>query len=172
MRIGIGLSAWLRILDFRGRSTRTDVFCFVVVTMLLGIIVQIVLSIAGVPNLDDVLRESVPDLVQRAQLVSASSFVPFAPVFALVARRLHDIGLPSWPGPLLVLAAVLLSGWNDLHFRTGEVIGPLSGGAQLLRAVCVIAMYAALILPPQRQTNRYGPDPRSSREPAPAAGPA
>lgn len=99
MRIGIGLSAWLHILDFRGRSTRTDVFCFVVVTM-------------------------------------------------------------------------LLSGWNDLHFRTGEVIGPLSGGAQLLRAVCVIAMYAALILPPQRQTNRYGPDPRSSREPAPAAGPA
>jgi len=172
MRIGIGLSAWLRVLDFRGRSTRTDVFCFLVVTMLLGVAVMLALSLAGAFDLDGALHAMVPDQVLRARLVSALSFLPFLPVFALVARRLHDIGLPGWPGPLLVMAGALLSVWNDLHFRTGEAISPLSDTAQLLRAACLFAVYAALLWAPQRHANRYGPDPRSSREPEPVADPA
>lgn len=164
MRIGIGLSAWLRILDFRGRSTRTEIFCFYVVTMLLGIAILLILSLAGAFDLDDVLREIVMDRVLRAELISALSFLPFLPVFALMARRLHDLGAPGWPGAALVLAGVVLGAWNDLHFRTGGAIAALPGIIQILRMLCVFGIFAIVLLPPQRRANRYGPDPRLERE--------
>lgn len=166
-RIGIGLSAWLRILDFRGRSTRTDVFCFFVVTMLLGLAAALILSLLGMLDLNGVLRGIVPDPVLRAQLVSAFGFLPFLPMFALLARRLHDIGLPGWPGPLFLLAGAVLSISNEVHFRF-QATEPMYRSAQLLRATCLFAIYAALLWAPQRRTNRYGPDPRVDRDPEPA----
>jgi uncharacterized membrane protein YhaH (DUF805 family) len=119
MRIGIGLSVWLRLLDFRGRSTRTEVFCFLVVTMLLGIAAVLLLASAEALGFGDALQQAVPDRALRAQLSGAIGLLPTLPVFALIARRLHDIGLPGWPAVPLVLASLVLALWSDLHFRSG-----------------------------------------------------
>jgi uncharacterized membrane protein YhaH (DUF805 family) len=166
-RIGIGLSAWLRILDFRGRSTRTDVFRFFVVAMLLGLGAALILSTLGLLDLTGALRGIVPDLALRQQLASAFGFLPFLPMFALLAWRLRNVGLSGWPGPLFLLAGAALSIWNEVHFRF-EAIEPMYRSAQLLRATCLFAIYAALLWAPQRRTNRYGPDPRADRDPEPA----
>lgn len=160
----MGLSVWLRLLDFRGRSTRTEVFYFFVVTALLGVAAALLLTFIGAFDLDGALQGIVPNQALRTQLSGGIGFLPVLPVFALVARRLHDIGLPGWPALPLVLTGLALALWNDLHFRAGETVAALPGALQLPRVACGIAIYAILLWAPQRRANRYGPDPRIFRE--------
>ncbi|MEP9361078.1 DUF805 domain-containing protein [Sphingomonas sp. KR3-1] len=86
-------------------------------------------------------------------------FVP--PLFAYYARRLHDIGLPGWPGPPLVLATAALGFWHELPFRTSFAIAELPSSLEYVRMACVIAFYAIMLWAPQRHANRYGSDPRT-----------
>jgi uncharacterized membrane protein YhaH (DUF805 family) len=92
------------------------------------------------------------------------------PLFALVARRFHDIGLTGWLAlPLVPDAAmgVYEEYWYkftppDLMISLGF---PLDGWIQLLGLPGVFVAFWALIHPGDPGANRYGPDPRIGAQP-------
>ncbi|MEP9361077.1 hypothetical protein [Sphingomonas sp. KR3-1] len=47
MQIGIGLSVWLRMFDFRGRSTRSEAAYFLLVNIILFASVMVVIWLSG-----------------------------------------------------------------------------------------------------------------------------
>jgi uncharacterized membrane protein YhaH (DUF805 family) len=153
----LGLRTYARIFDFRGRATRTEVVCFWVTVVLISGIGQIIGFILGIPG--DLLHPFNARLPQAIGLL-ALEHLPLLPVFALTARRLHDMGLPGWPGPINALVALVIGCWNMLSFRTAG-IDPPSLGWEALHVVSVLLFYLGLFWAPMRGPNRYGPDPRA-----------
>jgi len=154
--LGLGLSAFARMVDFRGRSTRGEVVWFFVILMLLVLLGTIISLAVGV---DEQFLHPFHARRSTAVALLAVEHIPLLPVFALSARRLHDIGLPGWPAPINAAVALALGGWHMLSFRTIGV-EPLSTGWEALHVATVLLFYAALFWVPRRGPNRYGPDPR------------
>ncbi len=149
----VGWSVWLRTFDFRGRSTRTEALSFVLFNLLVS------LALFFLPDGGEFGSQR-GNPVFVAALSTAVHFFFLPPLFALLARRLHDIGLPGWPAVPLVVTVTALSFWSSLYFRTGFLIAPLPGWASGLYAAGILLFYAAFLWPPQQSANRFGADPR------------
>ena len=152
----LGLSAYLRIADFGGRSTRTEVWCFFVVLLLLNNAATIVARLAGIEiGFLHPISVSMPNAIASLAL----EHLPLLPVFALTARRLHDVGLPGWPGPLNAAIAIVLGARIMLHWRAND-LGPIPIAWEVVHVVSLLLFYLGLFWKPRRGPNRYGADPR------------
>ncbi|MGB3166215.1 MAG: DUF805 domain-containing protein [Alteraurantiacibacter sp.] len=134
--------------DPRGRSTRTELVMLYLVPIVL----------------------SVPLFFLLAAIVDSGSLAKFVlilltllPIPAAVARRFHDCGRSGWLAvPALLLG--IIGGWdawldvvvaypeNDLwHNRPAQ---------HFIYGLVCLAYAVALMMPPDRGINRYGPNPR------------
>lgn len=133
--------AYGRILDFKGRSTRTELLGYWIATWLISTAV----GYATIFSTNVVLDRS----FLFATLINLVLLIP-AP--GLAVRRAHDIG---WPG----VAALLLVGPASADIVIGSSLDP-HPVIQLALSVAYIAGLVMLLWKPQDGENRYGPDPR------------
>ncbi|NIJ20970.1 uncharacterized membrane protein YhaH (DUF805 family) [Sphingomonas naasensis] len=94
----------------------------------------------------------------------AAQLIACAPVATLLARRLHDAGLPGLPALPLVPATLFLSYWHHLTFLS-PTVPDLPLWASRLQIASVLILYAIVFLPPSGRGLRYGPDPRLPSQP-------
>jgi uncharacterized membrane protein YhaH (DUF805 family) len=138
-------------LRFTGRSTRTELVAYWIIAVLFQFVAMIVAAMGF-----------------RSALLAWPS-IPLGwifglPLFAYFARRLHDIGMPGWPGPLVLVTGLALSLYRDWLVQNAQV-EPL--WMWPVNFVAVIVTAAIILTNPTIGPNRYGPDPRES-EPEPA----
>ena len=133
--------AYGRILDFRGRSTRTELLGYWVTTWLISTVVNYLGIYGGMASGGDALI--LPAIVGLLLLIPAP---------ALAVRRAHDIG---WPG----VAALLLIVPAAANLMFGRALEPYAT-IRLVLGVAYIAGLVMLLWKPQDGENRYGPDPR------------
>lgn len=168
----LGLSVWRRTFDVRGRATRTEALCFLLVTWLIAVALAAPVALAWALGMIDVPRAPSPAWSVRNLVGTAITFLPVAPSFALLARRLHDIGMPGWPAfPLMTLVAGL-SLWRELAAPGYLALSPLPAGLEAVRIAGLVCLCAALIWPPQPGANRHGDDPRDAAPETSATAPA
>ena len=149
----LAMALWtaLRSLQFSGRSRRTELACY----WLVGVVLVTALA-------SEVARLSL-DWQQARIARFAIEALAIAPLFALMARRFHDMGYTGW----LVLPAFptwALGLSKDYWYRfTPDVIAqpyPLDGAIQLLGLPGIIVLFCTLVQEGQEGANRYGADPR------------
>ena len=132
--------AYRRILDFQGRSTRTELLGYWVATSLASTVLGYA-SVFGSQS-DDT----------RLLLGALLNLILLIPAPALAVRRAHDIGLPGVSALLLIAPAAAgmifgtaLEPYATIHFHLG---------------VAYLTGLVMLLWKPQEGQNRYGPDPR------------
>lgn len=129
---------WRDIAVFRGRATRTELAATLVLTQTLAALVHLFASRPGLEWLADALHA-----------------ILLLPLFALAARRLHDIGAPGWPGPLAVGTIAMMDCANGTLFgRPAEIA---------LAVPAAVLLVALVFRPPAPGANAYGTDPRRER---------
>ena len=133
--------AYDRILDFKGRATRTELLGYWIATWLISTAVGYV-TIFSADALGD----------RSFLLATLINLVLLIPAPGLAVRRAHDIG---WPG----VAALLLIGPAAASMVLGNTLDP----HPIIRLALSLAYIAGLVMllwKPQDGENRYGPDPR------------
>ncbi|MEQ7873068.1 DUF805 domain-containing protein [Sphingomonas sp. ASV193] len=132
--------AYPRLLEFTGRSTRTELLGYWVTTWLVGAIL----------NWGIVMTETPPE--QADMLVAIARALLLLPAPALAVRRAHDCGWPGAVALVLIIPAIAL-----MVFSRQLAAYPLI-------TLAVTALYIGglvlLFWTPQEGDNRFGPDPR------------
>lgn len=139
--------------DFLGRSSRTELLLYYIVTGLIGGVVP-----------------AMTPLAWRASVAFIYYCVVIVPMPALMARRVHDMGKPGWwaaPGWLIVLVTAygmwrssLLGPYQNFSIFDG------TGTAGFIVGAITICYLGMLALAPPLGDNCYGADPRMVPEAA------
>ena len=127
--------------DFNGRARRSELWFFVLFTIIAGFVATVIDAILHTPTLGT--NGLVTWVVTLALLV---------PMLAVGARRLHDTGRPTWlvAGYLLTLVGSALSGASTL----------LGGFVSFVGGIWTIVLIIFWIQD-SKPDNEYGPDPKS-----------
>jgi uncharacterized membrane protein YhaH (DUF805 family) len=143
--------------EFGGRSTRTEVVGFYLLTMIVALAVHPVAGWLG-------QEEAKPWL----ELGVGAVF--FLPTLALFVRRLHDAGRSGWW--LLVLTPAVIAAIWELGARprpfTLHISLQLPWWALVPAFLSGLAFWVQLFWPDDPESNRYGPNPRCGPIGAPA----
>ncbi len=135
--------------DFSGRSRRSDLLFFYVLTATLNALI----NWAGLAIGLDYYR----------WISLAFSLALLCPWAALAVRRLHDSGRSGW-WLMLALPAFVHYMWNAfLLLRDGVLFLPadaIPGALSLALALCLLALIVLLLWKDEEGTNIYGPNPR------------
>jgi uncharacterized membrane protein YhaH (DUF805 family) len=139
--------------DFAGRSRRTEVIYYWIVTLLIGVVV----GFAGVVFLP------IRPLMWFDVLLQLILVVP---MFALFVRRLHDQNRSGLWGLLLPLALVLSIPERLTEFRGDPVaiIAQKTSSTAIVLDVISIAILVLFLWPGTDGPNHFGPDPRLQEE--------
>jgi len=139
-------AAWrtaLRTFDFNGRSTRTELLCFWLFSIILQMIIGQLLMVLDIAQ----------GTMFSSPALAALSLITFIPTPALVVRRFHDEDKTGWWG-LLLLPPTIWKIWKgstpSLEFDP-------------IRILCALIGIGALVLllwKPTEGPNHYGDDPR------------
>lgn len=78
------------------------------------------------------------------------------PSYAVMARRLHDVGHTGW----WILAPLAVSVVNAVLMLKGMSNGTLAGVLSLVSLVIGVAMLIWLVKDSQKEDNEYGPSPK------------
>jgi len=135
--------------EFGGRSTRTEVVGFYVLTMVVGLVAYLV---------SDWLELA----AAKPWLDGAVAAIFFIPTLALFVRRLHDSGR-SGRWLLVVSPAIVVVIWEVVvrpRPFTLHIALHVPWWAAVPAFLSVLALWALLFWPDDRGTNRYGPNPR------------
>ncbi|HKT84974.1 MAG TPA: DUF805 domain-containing protein [Novosphingobium sp.] len=138
----------MRTLVFSGRSRRAELAAFVSCAVVLDFILNLVFRLALDDNAEGWAR-------------LGADTVLFLPLFALLARRLHDLGRSSWwslfavivmgrTACLKALALADLSGTRDWIESTFEPVN------WILVPGFLIVVIAAAFVPGTKGANRFG----------------
>lgn len=139
------------IFDFETRSTRTEVWTYLIFGhLIVGLLSTLLVAVFG-------------ERVVSGTTISASilTVAYCAPMPALFSRRLHDIGWSGWFAILLPLAFVvgtLLENASPRIWGIAKTDFGWPGMAVML--TLIIAICAVSLMPPMIGPNRYGADPR------------
>jgi uncharacterized membrane protein YhaH (DUF805 family) len=143
--------------DFRGRSTRTELFTFMFISQFAaGIVGLILIGPASGADFET------PDRIRLA--VRLLFGLPF---IALLVRRLHDQDRTGWWALLLVAGLVLMvvkESW--MRGGPGIVFRPTPWWLDAAMLVLIVGLWIFSLWPPSDETNRFGPNPRFDEEPA------
>jgi len=138
------LTAYSKPLRFDGRSTRTELLGYFIVSWLAVTVLGWVSIGFGI----------VPTLSVKAQpfmTIDIFNLVVWLPFPALAVRRFHDQSRPGWwATPLIFLTVLSWIGGLSL----------LGGTARILVSLIYLAAFILLFWKPTDGTNRFGPDPR------------
>jgi uncharacterized membrane protein YhaH (DUF805 family) len=155
-----------RYVDFKGRSSRSEIWWFFLLTFVIGMIIQII----AIATFDPWSYSS----FRFIDVISwAWSLFILLPQIAVQVRRLHDINrtglwLLCWAG-LYVLAVLLMILGGVLAIE-----GAISGFAVMLILTigisigCFVWQIVWYCLPPVDDNNRFGPNPLLIPNPAPS----
>jgi len=141
------LAAYTKPHRFDGRSTRTELLGYLVVSWILATATNwaiIALGASGAVSFDVGIAS-----------VGLAYLVWWLPLPALAVRRLHDQGKPGWWALLLVLPTAI--SW----LGGKEVLGT---SALIVLEAIYLGGLVLLFWKPTDGTNRYGPDPRLDPE--------
>ena len=134
---------------FGGRSTRTEVVGFYLLTTIVALVVHLVAGWLGQDEAEPWLELCV-------------GAVFFLTTLALFVRRLHDAGRSGWW--LLVLAPAVIAVLWELAARprpfTLHISLQLPWWAMVPAFLSGLAFWIQLLWPDDPDTNRYGPNPR------------
>ena len=138
-------------LQLRGRSTRTEVWNYLIFGNLVLFLLEICLGF--------IVGERA---IGRPTVISSvKSVLFFLPMPALTGRRLQDFGVNGWLSmvliPIFVLAAFTENAGPRLVWIEKTISNPLAGGFIL---AMILFAYVIAIIPPKKGENQYGPDPR------------
>ena len=155
----LALSAAARTLVFVGRADRRELAGFLVSAIALDAVLNLAfrLSLEG-------------EMEAWARL--AADTVLFLPLYALLARRLHDLDRSGWWSlfPALVilrtaaLKTVALAGYPGVRDWIESTVEPLNW---ILVPGFLVVVIAAAFVPGGRSINRFGPAPEAPPSPAP-----
>jgi uncharacterized membrane protein YhaH (DUF805 family) len=138
-----------RYADFSGRSRRSELLFFYVLTGTLNALI----NWAGLAM----------GLEYHRWISLAFSLALLCPWASLAVRRLHDAGRSGW-WLLLALPAFSLNMWATfLLLRDGTLFLPADAIPGLLSAAvasCLLALIVLLLWKDEEETNLYGPNPR------------
>ncbi|HEV2817109.1 MAG TPA: DUF805 domain-containing protein [Allosphingosinicella sp.] len=148
--------AWeplVRYADFSGRSRRSDLLFFYVLTILLNVLIDWAGLLAG--------------LHDYRWLSLAFTLMLLCPWAALAVRRLHDSGRGGW-WLLLGLPVLALNLWDDWR-RLGDpfalsVQSSLPILVEIPLALALLALIVLLFWEDEEGPNCYGPNPRYDSE--------
>lgn len=157
-----GVTEMLRFADYRGRSTRTDLVAFWLVTFVAGFALLVAATIMEFAVLPD------PSLTTFVQAIY--QWILTIPMFALFVRRLHDRGLSGWWVALCVPVAVQ-NVIADFYRLTGDMEAMLAvkySWSHLVAGLPLLVVFMFLLLPGDEGPNLYGPNPRFDRPGEPA----
>lgn len=144
---------YLGLLDFRGRSTRTEVFCYYFVYTIA------VLALLFVGAATELAGSRTSLLSPRSAVEEMVQLVLSLPLVALMFRRLQDIGRNGWLSVPVTLGGLALGIWHDAQYRLGEApLYPEWG--EYVRVPLLLCFFAIILIPGTEGPNRYGPDPR------------
>jgi uncharacterized membrane protein YhaH (DUF805 family) len=136
--------------DFRGRSTRGEMFYF-----------SLLVAVFGIPALavDLILPPHSSDWV-----ILGITVLLLCPLLALCVRRLHDVGWSGW-WIIFLLPAMALGAWNRVQQLLHPFVYPpprlpLPLFVELLVGGLAIAVAILLLWDGDPETSRYGPNPR------------
>lgn len=149
----LGLRAYRDTFRFTGRARRLEAWEFYIVSAFLVLAIKLLADV--VPE----IRTSDPraDFLTNTLVADAIQVIVTLPVFALVARRIQDFGLPGWAFSPLMLYVVAMNEWKTVAIFT-EFEAP-SWLFQLPAIAIVVAMLIALFIAGDTGPNHYGPDP-------------
>jgi uncharacterized membrane protein YhaH (DUF805 family) len=158
LHLQVGLKTWRDTFVFHGRSTRTELISYAVLTALVVAPLRVLLHFFGI-DLDIDLQDAFGAHLSRTIFILVLEMLPYLPLFALAARRAHDHDRPGWPFAIIAVAVLSLSIWRDLHFRTVGLDMP-PDWLRWVGGLVQIAFFAGLLWQPTIGANRYGEDPR------------
>lgn len=143
----MGLLPLRRYADFRGRSTRTELIMFWILTSMFGFGVNVLSGVAGLPD------RAAASLIWLALL---------CPTIALWVRRLHDTGRVGWwlllllPGAAITLRREYLLWQNPFDSANAFLPGYIEVPVILL----ALPILFLLLRDDQGGPNAFGPNPR------------
>lgn len=139
------LAAYSKPHKFDGRSTRTELLGYLIISGLVGTAMNWVIMAAGMAGSIDVGITS----------FRIAYFIVWLPFPALAVRRFHDQNKPGWWALLLVLPTVAF--WLGLKEA-------LNTPARFVFDAIYLGALVLLFWKPTDGANRYGPDPRLDPE--------
>lgn len=157
-----GLISARRFADYSGRSSRTELFAYWLMTFLAGgallIAAALVEFIFGMSNGPS-----------RALMLGYQTIITF-PLVALWVRRLHDQGRTGLWVLTIVSGAIVgtVKHYATLTWNFDLLFDPLLGKLNLAAFLLALPAIVFLFWPGNEDANRYGPNPRydPSGEPA------
>lgn len=145
----LGLRPLRHFADFRGRSTRGELFYFACLVPFLC------------------LPALAADLVlpprSSAWIILGLTALLGCPILAMFVRRVHDVGWRGWwIAPLAV--AMAIGWWNELQHLMHPLVYPpprllLPQMVELGGSILVFAAFVLLLWDEEEGPNRYGPNP-------------
>ena len=157
-----GVREMMRFADYRGRSSRTDLVAFWLVTFIASLALLLVTIILEFVAFHD------PSLTAGVQTIS--QWLVAIPMIALFARRLHDRGLSGWWVALCMPAAIqnIVAAYQRLTGDFEAMLAVKNSTLYLVAAFPLFAVFILLLLPGEERANRYGPLPRYDEPGEPA----
>ena len=160
----LALRACARILVFSGRADRAELAAFLIYAIALDLVLNLAFRLA--------LRGEAEGWARMA-----ADVVLFLPVFALLARRLHDIGRSGWWSLFAVVAvartaglkALALAGLPEVRDWIESTFEPLNW---ILVPGFLIVVLAAAFVPGTKGANRFGEVPQRQTAGADTSAPA
>lgn len=136
--------------DFRGRSSRGELFYFCLLCIFLGL---------PVAAIDLVARPGA-----REWTTLGLTALLLCPFLAMCVRRLHDVGWSGW-WIMGLIPALALGYWNGIQRLLNPLVYPpprLPLPWLVETSVGVVALLVTILLlwDDQEAANRYGPNPR------------
>ena len=133
------------LIDFKGRSSRTEVWVFLLVVMAINAVALILTA---------VVADGFPDKYGRYL-----GFVPWLFLIPLFARRLHDQDRSGWFA-LIVPVSLGLQLYGQILYDARQLpIPELGYPFNVAEIMLVLAFWAFLLWPGTEGANRFGPDP-------------
>jgi len=139
------LAAYTKLHKLTGRSTRTELLGYLIISWLVATAASRIVLIAGVATSVDL------DLAS----VNVANLVMWLPFPALAVRRFHDQDKPGWWAVPLIVPTIIF--WLG-----GEQV--LARSVAMALSLIYIAALVLLFWKPTDGANRYGPDPRLDPE--------
>ena len=144
------IDAWRGLIKFDGRTTRTEVFDYLLSCVALAL--TLIIGLLIVENLVGSISET---------WANAASLLAWLPALGLFVRRLNDVGLPRWLGaifPTMFALSALVGNFD--WFQPIDEASQASLWIVIPHGIFVLAFYAIMLWPGQRAANKFGPNPR------------